>query len=79
LDGNTHSADREKMINQFNSNNNRDIHLFLLSTRYGRGCCVKLLTKVIFYRFPSQAATCLVSNHSKVGIVLSALFKHTTS
>ncbi|CAK8689451.1 unnamed protein product [Clavelina lepadiformis] len=35
LDGNTHTADREKMINQFNSPQNKNIHLFLLSTRAG--------------------------------------------
>nr|CAB3265409.1 helicase ARIP4-like [Phallusia mammillata] len=35
LDGNTHSADRERMINQFNSPDNKDVWLFLLSTRAG--------------------------------------------
>nr|XP_004226079.2 helicase ARIP4 [Ciona intestinalis] len=35
LDGNTHSADREKMINQFNNPENKKLWLFLLSTRAG--------------------------------------------
>uniref|UniRef100_H2YW63 Helicase C-terminal domain-containing protein n=1 Tax=Ciona savignyi TaxID=51511 RepID=H2YW63_CIOSA len=35
LDGNTHSADREKMINQFNNPEKKNMWLFLLSTRAG--------------------------------------------
>lgn len=34
LDGNTSSAEREKMIQQFNKKSNDKIHLFLLSTRW---------------------------------------------
>lgn len=33
LDGSTSGIDREKLINQFNDDNNNKIHLFLLSTR----------------------------------------------
>ncbi|XP_022081281.1 helicase ARIP4-like [Acanthaster planci] len=35
LDGSTPASDREKMINQFNDDNNRHVWLFLLSTRAG--------------------------------------------
>lgn len=38
LDGNTHSAERERMINQFNSPDNKMVNLFLLSTRYIYNC-----------------------------------------
>jgi len=35
LDGSTNASEREKLINLFNNNGNKDVSLFLLSTRYG--------------------------------------------